>query len=48
MIAIDALVRRFKENDTTFYRGYKSARSVKNLGERKTKIPEVTENQQQK
>lgn len=48
MIAIDALVRRYKVNDTTFYKGYKSARSIKNLGERKTKLPEVTENQQQK
>jgi hypothetical protein len=48
MIAIDALVRRYKVNDTTFYRGYKSARSIKNLGERKTKLPDVTENQLQK
>ena len=48
IFTIDALVRRFKEKDAVFYKGYYSARSIKNFGEKKAKLPEATANQQEK
>jgi hypothetical protein len=48
IFSIDALVRGFKEKDAVFYKGYHSARSIKNFGEKKAKLPEATANQQEK